>query len=463
MGKISFNKIGWIYRIRVTNRFFSVMMVIAFASVLIDTSLSKVYCLSSCSTAPIQSIVTILGLVFIYSIVQRIILIFIRRRGENRKLESDLHIGAIYRAVEISQYGLIALLSFIIYQIIFLSYYNTVLLMLITTISYAVAAALLTILSHRFLSWFRLKRNHVVLLYGLSALSIAINAVISIAFVDTSLLVRPQEVREYLVMSNLFIAQSSSLDMLNQAYVASSIISFLATWLATAVLLLNYSKKLGMIRYWIIISLPVIYFLVQFIGFLLNIIAPLVNTDPVFYGTIVTLVFVMSKPAGGLLFGISFWIVARSTTSSAVRSYMNIAAFGFLLLFTSNQAIVLVDVPYPPLGTVTVSYVNLSSYLILLGIYSCAISVAQDSSLRQSIRNIAIQKTKLLDSIGSAHMELALTRQALNLTKKFSDRMAEESGVQSSLDEQDVKEYLNTVLNELNKSKKGIHDSGNKA
>jgi hypothetical protein len=48
---------------------------------------------------------------------------------------------------------------------------------------------------------------------------------------------------------------------------------------------------------------------------------------------------------------------------------------------------------------------GLSSYLVLLGIYSSAISVAHDSELRKSIHKLAVGESKLLDSLGSAQIE----------------------------------------------------------
>ena len=55
---------------------------------------------------------------------------------------------------------------------------------------------------------------------------------------------------------------------------------------------------------------------------------------------------------------------------------------GLVLLFASNQAIIFVNEPYPPYGFVSVLYVGLASYLVLIGIYSSAISISEDSKLR---------------------------------------------------------------------------------
>jgi hypothetical protein len=180
----------------------------------------------------------------------------------------------------------------------------------------------------------------------------------------------------------------------------------------------------------------------------------LLQSNAIFYGVLLTLTFTFSEPAGGILFGVAFWIVARSIRhDSAVRDYMIIAALGLVLLFTSNQVRGLLTGPYPPFGLVTISFMGLSEYLILVGIYSSAISVSEDSILRQSIRTIAIKESSLLDSIGMAQMEQQIQRKVVEFTKRNQDKMTEETGIQSSLSEEDVKDYLQKVIREVKKQK----------
>ena len=124
-------------------------------------------------------------------------------------------------------------------------------------------------------------------------------------------------------------------------------------------------------------------------------------------------------------------------------------SFYFLL----QAKLVLVTGPYPPFGLATASFIGLSSYLVLVGIYSSAISLAEDSKLRQSIRDFAIKETNLLDSIGTAHMEQEIQRRVLSLTKQNQNKMAEETGIQSSLTEDDVKDYLQQVITEVKKQR----------
>ena len=96
---------------------------------------------------------------------------------------------------------------------------------------------------------------------------------------------------------------------------------------------------------------------------------------------------------------------------------------------------------------------GLSSYLLLLGVYASAISVSEDSKLRQSIRQVALREPRLLDSIGTAQMEQEIQRRMLAVTRKTRKLMTEETGVQSSLSEDDMKQYLQQVIEEVKKTK----------
>jgi hypothetical protein len=87
------------------------------------------------------------------------------------------------------------------------------------------------------------------------------------------------------------------------------------------------------------------------------------------------------------------------------------------------------------------------------GIYSSAISVGEDSELRKSIRRYAIEESRLLDSLGQAQMERKIEKRVLGFTKRNQYEMAEKTGIQSSLIEDDMKQYLQQVIEEVNKTK----------
>ena len=136
-----------------------------------------------------------------------------------------------------------------------------------------------------------------------------------------------------------------------------------------------------------------------------------------------------------------------------MMDYTTISAYGFVLLFISNQALVLSSTSYPPFGFATINFLGLSCYMVLVGIYSSAISVSQNSKLRQSIRRLVLNESKLLESIGTAQMEQELQKRVLKVTKEQEETLREQTGVQSSLNEDDLKQYLSQVIEELERTK----------
>lgn len=261
---------------------------------------------------------------------------------------------------------------------------------------------------------------------------------------------QPSFIRPHLGFFTPFFIPTTLAVTLNFGYIASSVASFAVAWTATAVLLHHYSRKVGKIRFWIVVCIPLIYFLLQFQPLFLNLLLPYSQSEPILFSTLYTLIFTMSKVVGGILFGIAFWYMARRLTHSRiVRDYMIMSAFGFVLLFVSNQAVVLISASYPPFGLPTISLLGLSSYLILIGIYSAAISISEDINLRTSIRRATKQQSDLLSDIGTAQMQKELEKRVMTIVKKNSDMMTEETGVMPSMSDAEMKEYLNEVLIEI--------------
>jgi hypothetical protein len=97
-----------------------------------------------------------------------------------------------------------------------------------------------------------------------------------------------------------------------------------------------------------------------------------------------------------------------------------------VLGFAANQPIGLILVPYPPFGLASICFIVLSSYLVVLGIYSSALSVANDNVLRRAIRKSVEQQSDLLDKIGTAQMESQLQNRVLLLTRDLTDEITEQ-------------------------------------
>jgi hypothetical protein len=422
---------------------------------LLDTSIIRISDLTLKSTSSWT-----LGLFAIIAgiplVGQNLILRFIKQKvDESIAAQKNLPLNSIHKAAVTVHYVLATLLVFVILQMLITSRYDVVLLTTGITISYVFAIIMMVILCHRFFSWFRLNKSYVVSLYGISSITLAANLSITLWLVSSILLALPGEVMPHPILNVPSFSANPVKIIPNYAYVITTIASFIITWCATTIgLLKNYTHRTGKFTYWLLLILPLAYFVSQFLVFSLGRLGPVLILNPIFYGILFTILFTLTKPIGGIIFGIGFWMIARNIRkNNVIRNYLIISAYGFLLLFASNQAIVLTFAYYPPFGLVTISFVGLSAYLVLLGIYSSAISMSKDASLRREIRRLAIKESKLLDSIGSAQIEDEVRKRVLHIARLNKSDLGE-AGLPSALDEEDVNQYLGDVLKEINTIKK---------
>ena len=321
-------------------------------------------------------------------------------------------------------------------------------------------------------------RNFVVLLYGAASIITSFSIASSFVFFTVILLGMPSEMvaPSKLTMEQEEIGHSEQEEIghseqeevghgpdirkfdqstlsgkVQIVYVVSHILSFLVLWGGSAMLLHSYSKKLGKVKFWTIIIIPIVTFLSIFV-----IVTPLVMSvshgsnemDTNFKIIVDALGYTLPAAVSSILFGLPFFMIARSLSSSVLKDYMTIAGSGFALFALATSGSVMLA-SYPPLGLASVSLVGLSSYLILIGIYYSTISMSEDVKLRQSIRKSAENESKLLVSIGSANLEQKIEEKVIRKAKDRAISMTEQTGVQLSLTEYDMKHYLSTVLREI--------------
>jgi hypothetical protein len=393
------------------------------------------------------TIFTIIGL--IYCMGQFVTLRTVKKTSKEIIEKPKLYFSYIHKAVAVGQYGLIAIFGIVILQILLVSHYDISLLIAAGYISYGLAILTIGILSYRFLKWFRAGKNFLILLFGLSSVVLALNALAGVIFINFTLESLPSEISQHFGGTRPPIISSLlARDIIYSSFIVSSIASFMLTWAATAVLLSYYIKRLRKAAFWAILGIPLTFFLLQFPPLATGLFFPLLESDPVLFNTIYSGFFSLSKPVGGVIFAVSFWVMARSIRSTSIKNYLIFSGFGYLMIFVTNQASVLTLVLYPPLGLSVISLVGLSSYLILIGIYSSAITIAEDSKLRNEIRKIAASKSGLLGSIGLAQLEQQLENEVRAIARKHSGMIEKEAGLEPLSNEDELKNYLEQILRE---------------
>ena len=412
---------------------------------LFDTSLVRLTELIRLPSSSHFSTILFISIVISYGIGQFLVLGYVRNKGKEIRIHGNLYLRYIDVLMKAVQYFLVAICALVSLQILITAHYTTVTLVLSNVVSYSFFVIMMSLLGQRFFSWYRSNKNVVVLLYGLSSVLLALNALFTLVQICIMSQSLPTQLGQQIANMPRYIPSGSLLGLFNDLYFASSVISFILLWMGTALLLRHYSEQLGKAKYWIMISLPLIYFLVQFPASFLNLFGATLITSPTFYSTFFILIFALSNLSGGVLFGLAFWTAGRSLIKAgAVKYYMIVSAYGIILLFLSNQGNILISTggTFPPFGLATISLVGLSSYLILIGIYSSAISVSQDIKIRASIRDSVRGQARLLSTIGTAQMEREIERRVVKILKKQQQDMVEETGVQSSMNEIDVRNYI---------------------
>jgi hypothetical protein len=433
------------------------IIVVAIVAMMFDVALARVNDLVEKQPTSLWRVAIFVIITAILIASMFLIIKYIGEKTANIRGISKLHIGTVHRAVWAAQTIIVAILVTIAVQILLVQYYTTFLLIAIVSTSYGLAMGLLGLLAQRFFSWSLSNKNFVIIMYMLAAASLAVNAGFTLFYVNDVLLDRPKIMMPYTAGSMVSILPYTERAVLNSGFFISSIVSFALLWSATAVLLYHYASKYGRLRFWAIIASPLVLFLGQFASYFGAVLDPLLSLDPVSYTMFVTLVFTLSKPIGGILFGIAFFALARNfRQNAALKNYLIISALGFVLLYVSNQASVLLVTPFPAFGAPTVAFMALASYFILLGIYSSAISISEDAKLRRMLRRTALDESKLLDSVGTAYMMDVIQRKVQKISKANSDKMIEATGLDTVPSERDVKQYIEEVIKEMqaNKEKK---------
>jgi hypothetical protein len=72
-----------------------------------------------------------------------------------------------------------------------------------------------------------------------------------------------------------------------------------------------------------------------------------------------------------------------------------------------------------------------------------------------------LEESKLLGNIGAAENKIETEKRIVNTVKEHSDIINEQTGIQPSLTEEDIKHYLDDVLREIQRKKNDDSDRDN--
>lgn len=346
-----------------------------------------------------------------------------------------------------TQILIIALIYVTIFQIIAINKYNILLLEVVTYISHVSALVFAIPLVVILAKWFKSRPNYIILLYILTFSLVSANIVVSLAFYEQILLRSTQiEIRPYRISSYVVAYYSTPADeSLSTVYNIIFILSFLVIWIATMALLTQYKHRFGKTRYYALMTIPLIYFLFPFHTYFANLLSPLVLNSPIAVSVMYTIIFSATKQVGAFLFSLSFLIASTVVPKDSVRKSLLISCIGMTILFSSVEITPLNYKVFPPYGLITEAFIPLGTFLLLVGIFTSAINVSQDAELRRDFRKSVLGQLSLLRTMGITQMEKELIKNF----KTAEKRTAIQQTAQETYPEEDVKQIVHEVLEEL--------------
>jgi hypothetical protein len=233
----------------------------------------------------------------------------------------------------------------------------------------------------------------------------------------------------------------------------------IAETVAVAYFLRYFKDQIGRAIFWTIIILPPVLFLTGIFApqLIKSTASEFVYMDPKF------LLFRVMGTAGWVaadfVIAYAYILVAKtlgrqiSTSRNNIINYLVIAAFSTILVSPATNNWI-TNNSYPPFGAIQRAFLVLASFLFSIGIYSVAVSVAQDAELRNLARKYA-KEYALLDTLGSAESKADVMRKLVKVIRQHADAMEKETAVESSmLDDNEDRHYLDLVISET-KGKKG--------
>jgi hypothetical protein len=384
-----------------------------------------------------------------------------------KELEAPSFFNRLYKATPIFLYALLVIFGAIIVEMVLFSQYSTYLLILIVLIS-AVAILFFGFRTYKFLSWFNLsvnKRHSIMILaFAVSSMLLCISTTVAITLDIKQLVVsRPPSIDpNYPASNSMAHRQLTSIELIIHLYgflVPQVTAIAIAEIVGVAFFLRYFKDQIGRATFWTLIILPPVLFLTGVFGpqFLKSTGSEFVYMESQFL--IFRVIGTAGWVAADFVIAYAFILVAktlgRQITSSRnkIINYLIIAALATILISpTTNNWIT--NNSYPPFGAIQRAFLVLASFLFSLGIYSVALSVAQDSELRHLARKY-VKEYALLETLGNAQENAEIMRKLVKLIHQHADAMKKETAVESPmLDVNEVRQYIDLVIRE-SRGKKG--------
>jgi hypothetical protein len=148
------------------------------------------------------------------------------------------------------------------------------------------------------------------------------------------------------------------------------------------------------------------------------------------------------------MYGIAFLVVARKIEAGKIKDYFTFAAIGAMMISITLGPSGLQET----FGVAGRTLFLLASFMLCAGFYLSAVHIAHDARLRMVIKGSA--GSKVFGAMADAQLGQETEKRVLDIIEKEREIIQEQTGIQPSLEQKDVKTYLDSVLLEIQSKKR---------
>ena len=148
------------------------------------------------------------------------------------------------------------------------------------------------------------------------------------------------------------------------------------------------------------------------------------------------------------MFGFAFFAISRKINHVQLKQSINMTGIGLILLFGANASSLIIMTPYPPWGIISITFMIVGAYFIVIGLDSAGLYLATDSSLRKIIQISPRKDYDILKSLGQAKVQDAVLSRVQHISKQVIDELESNNLVRTSLEPVDIRQYVQEVIRE---------------
>lgn len=313
-----------------------------------------------------------------------------------------------------------------------------------------------SILSIQFFKWFLRTKNYIifsfVLFFSIYIFSIVIGLIyLNLAFSTFPDDIKPKSPRA--LKANLYNLDPLLETNLAQIYNICFFISSILAWILTVLMLKQYSHRVGIFKFWILVSLPMIFFILRFgivsnyldYVFFFNLPSPTEIHTSIEKAIIATIINSKIQIVG-IFFAFSFLTIARKIKNHKLKNNLMISVIGLMLLFSAREFQIIAYPTFPPGGLVTISYMSIGSFLLLVGFTSFIRLASIDRKVYDDLIK-KIETDKVIRNIIYSEREI----ETINTVKPLMEFASkwEKENEHLEIKTEDLRDTINHVISEL--------------